>query len=76
MPIRKVSLSLGQLNDKKASQLNLFESYEEKRKSEKMNQAIDLVHKRFGKNSLLHASSLLENSTIKDRNQKIGGHHE
>ena len=49
---------------------------EEKRKSEKMNQAIDLVHKRFGKNSLLHASSLLENSTIKDRNQKIGGHHE
>ena len=29
----------------------------------------------FGKNTLLRASSLLSNSTIRDRNKKIGGHN-
>ena len=75
MPIRKVSISLGSLREKKMAQLDLFETIEEKHKKEKMAHAIDEVHKRFGKNSLLKASSLLEYSTIKDRNQKIGGHH-
>ena len=76
MPIRKESLSLGSLKDKEGIQLNLFESFQQQQDHSKILEALDQVHERFGKNSVLKASSLLENSTIKDRNQKIGGHHE
>jgi DNA polymerase V len=57
-------------------QLNLFESYEEKIESIKYQKTIDEVKNKYGKNSLLKASSLLDSSTIKERNEKIGGHHE
>ena len=43
---------------------------------EKQDKTIDEIHEKFGKNSLLKTTSLLSNSTIRDRNQKIGGHHE
>ena len=36
---------------------------------------IDLITNKFGKNSILRASSLLNDSTIKERNKKIGGHN-
>ena len=37
---------------------------------------IDDIKNNFGKNSILPASSLLADSTIIERNKKIGGHHE
>ena len=76
MPIRKVSLAVGTLREKKGVQLNLFETPENTEKKEILEKAVDEVTHRFGKNSLLKASSLLEYSTAKKRNQKIGGHHE
>ena len=76
MPIRKVSISLGKLSKKSGRQLDLFSSLEIMEKQDKMMQTIDEIHEKFGKNSLLKTTSLLSNSTIRDRNQKIGGHHE
>ena len=76
MPIRKVSISLGKLSRKVGRQLDLFSSIETQESQDKMMQAIDEIHERFGKNSLLKTTSLLSHSTIRDRNQKIGGHHE
>ena len=76
MPIRKVSISLGKLSKKSGRQLDLFSSLEIMEKQDKMMQTIDEIHEKFGKNSLLKTASLLSNSTIRDRNQKIGGHHE
>ena len=76
MPIRKVSIALGRLTEKRGIQLNLFETFTQKKEEEKLAQTLDEVHIKFGKNSLLSASSLLKHSTIKDRNEKIGGHHE
>ena len=76
MPIRKVSIALGRLTEKQGIQLNLFETFTQKKEEEKLAQTLDEVHIKFGKNSLLSASSLLKHSTIKDRNEKIGGHHE
>ena len=35
----------------------------------------DQIKKKYGKNSVLKASSLLEDSTIKERNNKVGGHN-
>lgn len=76
MPIRKVSISCGGLIKKVGVQLNLFESPDEAQNEIKVNEAIDEIKNRYGKNSLIKASSLLEDSTDIERNQKIGGHHE
>ena len=42
----------------------------------KINDAIDNIKIKYGKNSIVKASSLLEDSTEIERNKKIGGHHE
>ena len=75
LPIRKVSISCGGLCDKTGVQLNLFTTYKDIKDEEDINEAIDKIRDRFGKNSLLKASSLLEDSTAIERNGKIGGHH-
>lgn len=75
LPIRKVSISLGKLSDDTGVQLNLFESFENIKKEKNGNLAIDEIKNRFGNNSILKASSLLEDSTAIERNKKIGGHN-
>ena len=74
LPIRKVSICCGGICPKVGVQLNLFDTYKEVKNEEAINEAIDEIKKRFGKNSMLKASSLLEDSTIIERNGKIGGH--
>lgn len=74
LPIRKVSICCGGICPKIGVQLNLFDTYNEIKNEEAINKAIDKIKDRFGKNSLLKASSLLEDSTIIERNGKIGGH--
>lgn len=37
---------------------------------------MDEIKSKFGKNSIVKASSLLPDSTAIARNEKIGGHHE
>ena len=76
IPIRKVSISLGNLKDKKGVQLDIFSSFNEIKEHENLDKAIDNIKFKYGKNMLLKGSSLLEDSTIKVRNEKIGGHHE
>lgn len=75
LPIRKVSISLGKLENNNYMQLNLFESTEEDERYNKINETIDEVTKKFGDNSLLKASSLVSYSTIKKRNNTLGGHN-
>ena len=74
-PIRKVSVSAGNLINKETEQLSLFESLEEKENEFKANEAIDEIKNKFGKNSIVKASSLLDYSTAMERNKKIGGHN-
>lgn len=76
LPIRKVSIALTGLIPKVGVQLNLFEKLEDITKEDNLNNTIDEIKDRFGKNSLLKASSLLEDSTAIERNKKIGGHSE
>ena len=75
LPIRKVSISLGRLSDDTGVQLNLFESFDSIKKEKEENKAIDEIKRKYGNNSILKASSLLSDSTIKERNGKIGGHN-
>lgn len=74
LPIRKVGVSIGKLSDKDSIQLNLFEDFDKMKNEENKDKAIDAITNKFGKNSLLKASALLEDSTVKERNKKIGGH--
>ena len=74
--IRKVSISIGGLEEKTSEQLNLFEDFVETKKADDLMETIDTIKKRFGKNSLLKGTSLLADSTAMERNKKIGGHHE
>ena len=73
MPVRKIGLHIGRLESKKGVQLDLF--YERKLNDEKLMKTLDIIHQKFGKNSLLYATSLLSYSTKKEQNQKLGGHH-
>ena len=74
-PIRKVSISLGSIETKKYVQLSLFKEIETTEKENKFNLIIDEIKNKFGKNSILKATALLPDSTIIDRNKKIGGHN-
>ena len=73
-PIRKVGVSVGTLTTKESVQLDLFTSIEEIEKDDNKNKAIDAIVSKHGKNSILKASALLSDSTIRERNKKIGGH--
>ena len=75
LPIRKVSISCNNLITKKGKQLSLFEE-DKDQKANNIDTTIDEIKDRFGKNSLLKASNLLDDSTAIERNKKIGGHHE
>lgn len=75
LPIRQVSVVCGNLRPKKSVQLNLFETFDEVLQNDEFNKTIDKIKNKFGKNSLLKASSLLEESTIISRNKKKGGHN-
>lgn len=76
LPIRKVSICCGGLTTKKGIQLNLFDEYSNIQEEAKINETIDGIKNKYGKNSLIKASSLLPDSTAIERNTKIGGHHE
>lgn len=75
MPIRRINISLGKLSDNNCYQLNIFNTYKEEELNNKLNNTIDMINNKYGSNALLNASSLLDDSTIKDRNRKIGGHN-
>ena len=75
LPIRKVTISCAGLQDKVGVQLNIFDEVEKIQEQERMNQAILDIKDKYGKNAVLKASSLLNDSTIHERNKKIGGHN-
>ena len=74
LPIRKVTISCSNLKNKDGVQLNLFDNIKEIKEQEQIDEAILEIKDKFGKNAVLKASSLLDDSTIKERNKKIGGH--
>ena len=74
-PVRKVGISLNNLEKNDHVQLNLFENIDEIKSKNNMNNVIDKINNKYGNNSVLKATSLLSNSTIRSRNNKIGGHN-
>jgi DNA polymerase V len=74
-PIRVVRVSVTGLIDDKDYQINMFEDIETVFKEKQVFHAVDEIKEKFGKNSINRASSELKESTIKSRNEMIGGHN-
>ena len=74
LPIRNIGISFGELSPASHQQLSLFEDEEDQEHRHNLQKALDLLHSKYGKNSVLRASALLEESTVKERNEYIGGH--
>ena len=74
LPIRNIGIYYGGLVPASHQQLNMFEDGKKQINRLNLQKAVDKLHSKYGNNSVLRASSLLEESTIKERNEYIGGH--
>lgn len=73
-PVRVINVSFNKILPKQDYQLSLFESLEDVLKDEKLDKVIDIVRKKYGYTSLLHASSLIQNGMAIQRSKLLGGH--
>ena len=78
-PVKKLSLTLGHLKpvDLITTQLDLFDNQkitERASRNQNLEQATLLIKQKYGKNAILRGTSYLEGSTMRERNQQIGGH--
>lgn len=72
--IRRIGISLNNLDKKRYEQLNLFEK-EDSVDESNLEKTINNLKNKFGKNSILRCISLDKSGTAKDRNRYIGGHN-
>lgn len=71
--IRRIGISFNNLSDKKIEQLDLFSKVDDD--SYELENTVNNIKNKFGKNSLLRCISLDENATMRIRNNYIGGHN-
>ncbi len=70
---RTVSVSFSNLRDSAMRQLSLFEDRGEA-KREMVEKHLDAIRNKYGKNSVMRASSLTESGTIQQRKNLVAGH--
>lgn len=75
LPIRKINISFNNVKDELYEQLDLFTDYENIKKERKLEQTINDLKKKFGKNSILRGMNFEEKATTRKRNLLIGGHN-
>lgn len=74
-PIRRMNIGFGRVMPEEMATLDLFTSPEAAENEQKLQHAILELRGKFGKNAVLHANSLKEKATARERNNQIGGHH-
>lgn len=70
-PVRSVSVALADLEPDNEYQLDIFGRLTEK---ERLNNAMDVIYRKYGKTALFRGSSLYETAQLGSRSKKIGGH--
>jgi DNA polymerase V len=73
-PIRRVGINFGKLCVPGYQQLNIFEDNKKQIERKHLQAAVDKIQLKYGKNILLRASALTEDSTAIERHNQIGGH--
>ncbi len=75
VPIRRIGISFGRVQEHNTEQLNLFETLENKTKESKLTKSIIQIKSKLGRNSIIKAMDLQEAATTQIRNKLIGGHN-
>ena len=75
IPIRRIGICLGKLEDKLIEQLDLFSVHEIKEKDLRIEMAMNEIKNKYGKNSILRGISDDKNATQIKRNCMVGGHN-
>ena len=70
-----MNIGFGRVMPEEMATLDLFTSPEAAENEQKLQHAILELRGKFGKNAVLHANSLKEKATARERNNQIGGHH-
>lgn len=75
LPIRQVHIYFGKLTKyTDHEQLSLFMDEKEMENNHNLQKMTDILHNKYGKDIILRASALLDESTAKMRHSQIGGH--
>ncbi len=72
--VRKVGFTFSQLSLEENEFYDLFTNLEDVKKEKNLTKKIIEIKNKFGKNAILKAVNLKEKSTIRERNNLIGGH--
>ncbi|MFU8793114.1 MAG: DNA polymerase thumb domain-containing protein [Acholeplasmataceae bacterium] len=75
LPIRRLNISVSSLVSHQVVQYDLFTDMDQLIKEKNLALALDDITWMYGKNSIHRATALTEASTLKARNQMVGGHH-
>lgn len=73
-PIRRVGINFGKLSAGGVKQINMFGDAKKEKTNHDLFKAMDRLKDKYGKNILLRASALTEDSTAIERHNQIGGH--
>lgn len=73
-PVRNLSVNCSKLIESSSLQLNLFEEASDTISNHLIDDTVDSVRQKYGFDSIVHASSLLEGATAIDRSNLVGGH--
>ncbi len=73
-PIRRIGINFGKLSESGYKQMDLFKEPEKQEANISLFKTMDKIKNKYGKNSVLRASALTEDSTAIERHNQIGGH--
>lgn len=74
-PIRKLGISLNNLNKKEYDQIDLFNEYLKEEKEVELEKSLNYIVSKYGKNSILRGISYGESANQRMRNKLVGGHN-
>ena len=75
IPIRKVSISFGNVGQKKVEQIDIFSNYLIEEIDNKISKTVNDIKSKYGNNSILRGTSYTQGATQRNRNKLVGGHN-
>lgn len=75
-PIRQIGISFGDVKDEEFEYYDLFTDQQEIEKEKRLQNALNEIKYKYGKNSVFKCMNLMDNATQLQRNKLIGGHAE
>lgn len=74
-PIRKISISLGNLSCDCCREITFFSDAEREEREHTINRAVVGIKEKYGKNAVLRGMSYEPHATARTRNKLVGGHN-